>query len=208
MARGTHAQGPMQNPSRFWMPRRRGTVGGVLIMLLGAWGALIPFFGHSFGFGYSPANTWTWTAARGWLEVLPGAAAFLGGLLLTATADRASAMSGATIAAAGGAWFVLGTTLSPLWNVGYVGTPAGDSTQAVLERIGMFTGVGLVILFLAAMSLGRISLSGRRELATSPEQLGAIKRIEGARTIPGDRPKTVDLTAAEADSDSRAKSIP
>ncbi|HVT64586.1 MAG TPA: hypothetical protein VHD81_05490 [Mycobacteriales bacterium] len=190
------------------MPRRRGTVAGLLLMLLGAWGALIPFFGHAFGFGYSPSNTWSWTAARGWLEVLPGAAAFLGGALLTATADRASAMSGALIAAAGGAWFVLGTTLSPLWNVGYIGNPVGDSTQAVWERVGMFTGVGLLILFLAAMALGRISLSGRRELAASPEQLEAIRRIEGARTIPGERPKTVDLTAAEADSDSRAKSIP
>jgi hypothetical protein len=190
------------------MPRRRGTVAGLLIMLLGAWGALIPFFGHSFSYGYTPTGTWDWTAARGWLEVLPGAAAFLGGALLAATADRASAMSGGLIAAAGGAWFALGTILSPLWNVGYIGTPVGDSTQAVWERVGMFTGVGVVILFLAAMSLGRISLSGRRELpATSPEQLEAIKRIEGARTIPGERAKTVDLTTAEAESDSRAKSI-
>ncbi|HVT22150.1 MAG TPA: hypothetical protein VHE57_12270 [Mycobacteriales bacterium] len=190
------------------MPRRRGTAAGVLILLVGAWGALIPFFGHSFGFGYTPSNTWTWTAARGWLEVLPGAVAFLGGLLLAVSGDRASAMFGGTAAAAAGAWFVLGTVVAPWWNAGYIGTPVGDSSQAVWERIGMFTGVGIVLIYLGAMALGRISLSGRREIATStPEQLEAIKRIEGARTIPGDRPRTVDLTAAEAGAETRSESV-
>jgi hypothetical protein len=190
------------------MPRRRGTVAGLLLMLLGAWGALIPFFGHSFGFGYTPSNTWTWTAARGWLEVAPGAAAFLGGALIAVSDNRAAAMFGNLVAMAGGAWFVLGTIVAPWWNPGYIGTPVGDASQGVWERIGMFTGVGMLINILSAMALGRITMSGRRELSTSPEQLEAIRRIEGARTIPGERPKTVDLTAAEANSDSRAKSIP
>ena len=204
MTRGTHAQGQ----SRFWMPRRRGAVAGPLIMLLGAWGALIPFFGHAFGFGYTPSNTWTWTAARGWLEVLPGAAAFIGGLLLTISADRASAMLGATVAAACGAWFVLGTVIRPWVDAGNIGTPVGDTTQRVWEQIGMFTGVGLILVYLAALSIGRISLSGAREVpTTSVEQLEAIRRIEGARTIPGERPKTVDLTAAEADAASRSGSL-
>jgi hypothetical protein len=178
-------------------------------MLLGAWGALIPFFGHSFGFGYTPSNTWTWTAARGWLEVLPGAAAFLGGLLLTVSGDRASAMFGAIVAAASGSWFVLGTIVAPWWDPGYIGTPVGDASHGVWERIGMFTGVGMLLIYLAAMSLGRISLSGPREVAaTSPEQLEAIRRIEGARTIPGDRPKTIDLTGAEGGTEStRSESV-
>lgn len=209
MPRGAHAQNTTTSTGRFWMPRRRGAVAGPLLMLLGAWGALIPFFGHSFGFGYTPGDTWTWTAARGWLEVLPGAAAFLGGALLTASADRASAMFGSIVAAAGGVWFVLGTVVAPWWNPGYIGTPVGDASQGVWERIGMFTGVGLVITFFAAMALGRITLSGRREVpATSPEQLEAIRRIEGARTIPGERTKTVDLTTAEANAETRAKSVP
>ena len=204
MSRGMHAQGT----SRFWMPRRRGAVAGPLIMLAGAWGALIPFFGHSFDFGFTPAGNWHWTTARGVLEVAPGAAAFLGGLLLTVSADRASATFGGLVAAAGGAWFALGTVVSPWWNAHYIGTPLGDTTHAVWERLGMFTGVGLVIIYLAAMSIGRISLSGPRDLpATSPEQLEAIKRIEGARTIPGERPRTVDLTAAEAGSDARSESL-
>lgn len=206
MNRGTHAQGT----SRFWMPRRRGTVAGPLIMLVGAWGALIPFFGHSFGFGFTPSNTWTWTAARGWMEVLPGIGAFLGGALLTTTAHRAAAAFGGWVAAASGSWFVLGMVVRPWWSGGNIGIPVGGSSQAVWERIGMFTGVGMVIVYLAALSLGRISLSGARDLSQSPEQLEAIRRIEGARTIPGDRPRTVDLTTAEAGdtSTSESQSLP
>lgn len=198
MKRGTHAH----RPSRFVMPRRRGAVAGPLIILVGAWGALIPFFGHSFGFGYTPSNTWTWTTARGYLEVLPGIGAFLGGALLTISANRATATLGGWVAAASGSWFVLGTVVSPWWSGGNIGTPVGGTSQAVWERIGMFTGVGMVIVYLAALSLGRVSLSGPRAVpATSPEQLDALERIEGARTIPGDRPRTVDLTAAETDAD-------
>ncbi|HVV76357.1 MAG TPA: hypothetical protein VHC43_10005 [Mycobacteriales bacterium] len=181
---------------------------GPLIMLLGAWGALIPFFGHSFGFGYTPSNTWTWTAVRGWLEVLPGAAAFLGGAIITLSAHRASAMLGGVLAAAAGSWFVLGTIVSPWWSAGHIGTPVGDASHGVWEHIGMFTGVGMVTTYLAALTIGRVTMSGPREIpATSPEQLEAIKRIEGARTLPGERPKTVDLTAAEARSDARSESV-
>jgi hypothetical protein len=194
MTRGTHA-----NPDRFRMPRQRGAVAGPLIMLLGAWGALIPFFGHYFGYGYTPSDTWTWTAARGWLEVLPGAGAFFGGLLLTATNHRMAAAFGGWVAAASGSWFVLGTVVCPRWwNPGAIGAPVGSYSQAVWDRIGMFTGVGMLIVYLAALSLGRISLSGYRRVATPTAE---------GRTIPGERPRTVDLTAAEAGSESSTESI-
>jgi hypothetical protein len=167
-------------------------------MLLGAWGALIPFFGHSFGYGYTPSNTWTWTAARGYLEVLPGIGAFLGGALLTISAHRAAAAFGGWVAAASGSWFVLGTVVAPRWwDPGNIGTPVGGYSQAVWDRIGMFTGVGMLIVYLAALSLGRISLSGFR---------APVATTEGARTIPGERPRTVDLTAAEAGTESTTKS--
>jgi hypothetical protein len=160
---GTHAV----QTSRLEMARSRGAITGPLLMLLGAWGALIPFFGHSFGFGYTPDNTWTWTVARGWLEVAPGAAAFLGGLLLTVSAHRVPAMFGGWLAAAGGAWLVLGTVVTPWWSAGNIGTPIGTTDQMVWERIGMFAGLGVVIVFLAAVALGRISVIGVRDVAVA-----------------------------------------
>lgn len=150
---------------RFGMARSRGAITGPVLMLLGAWGAIIPFIGHSFGYGFTPDNTWAWTAARGWLEVAPGVAVFVGGLLLMTTSNRASAMFGSWLAAAGGAWFVIGTTIAPYWSAGNIGTPSGDTHRAVWERIGMFNGLGAVIVLFAAMAIGRVSVVGVRDVA-------------------------------------------
>ena len=66
------------------LPRSRGAVTGVLLVLLGAWAALAPFVAPYFHFGYTPhpRQSWHWTAARGWYEVLPGGLAVFAGLLL------------------------------------------------------------------------------------------------------------------------------
>jgi hypothetical protein len=180
------------------MSRSRGAVVGPLLMVLGAWGALIPFIGHSFGFGYTPDNTWTWTAARGSLEVLPGAVAFLSGLAITASAHRVTATVAAWLAVAAGAWFVLGNVVSPWWSAGFIGTPTGSTDRAVWEQIAMFDGLGVAIAGLAGIALGRISVIGLRDLGTGQEQLDAYRRIEEAAAYPGGPPRTIDLTAAEA----------
>lgn len=149
------------------MARSRGAVTGPLLMVLGVWAAIIPFIGHSFGYGFTPDNTWTWTTARGWLEVLPGGAAFLGGALLTTSANRLSAMLGGWLAAAGGGWFVIGTVISPWWSAGDIGVPTGNLHHAVWEQLGMFTGLGAVIILFAAIALGRVSVVGARDVAAA-----------------------------------------
>ena len=84
----------------------RGRMAGILLMLLGLWGGLIPFVGPYFGFAFTPDRVWVFTAGRLWLSVVPGAAAFIGGLLVAWT-DRA-AVPGAFLAVLGGAWFIAG----------------------------------------------------------------------------------------------------
>ena len=59
--------------SRLSLRRTRGAFSAMMVLLLGAWGALVPFFGPSFSFGFTPDRTWTWASARGSREVLPGA---------------------------------------------------------------------------------------------------------------------------------------
>ena len=39
----------------------RGRVIGVLLMLLGAWGAVVPFVGPYFGYAYTPDKVWVYT---------------------------------------------------------------------------------------------------------------------------------------------------
>ncbi|MBO0801621.1 MAG: hypothetical protein J2P25_00895 [Nocardiopsaceae bacterium] len=141
------------------MRRSRGALTGFLLLILGAWGGLIAFVGPYFHYAYTPATTWTYTTDRLWLEILPGAAVFLGGLLVMMTAARHVAMFGALLAAAAGAWFALGTLLSPLWNhnVPLGGVPTGATVTArIAEQVGFFSGLGIVVVFLAAIALGRL----------------------------------------------------
>src|SRR5437763_1340758 len=95
------------------VPRTRGAGSGLLLILLGAWGALIPFVGPYFHFAYTPDTAWTWTWGRFFLEIVPGVAVALGGLILIISAFRPVAMFGAALAAAGGAWFAVGSLLGP-----------------------------------------------------------------------------------------------
>ena len=127
------------------MRRSRGAFSGFLLILLGLWGALVPLVGPYFHYAYTPDVAWHYDTARLWLEILPGAAVFLGGILLMIATGRHVALFGALLAAAAGAWFALGTTLSPLWNnnVTMGGTPVssrrlhpGHGTARLLLRAG------------------------------------------------------------------------
>ncbi len=171
------------------VPRSRGALSGVLLVLLGLWGGLIAFVGPYFHFAYTPATAWSYTSGRLWLEILPGAATLLGGLILLFTRVRPVAMFGAWLAAAAGAWFAVGRAFTPLWNPSgavIAGTPVGSSTLIrVLEEISYFTGLGVVIVFLAAMSIGSLSVIGvrdarlaEREVAAPDDEAPAAERTE------------------------------
>src|SRR5690349_3726834 len=169
------------------MRRSRGAFSGFLLILLGLWGALIPFIGPYFHFAYTPDKAWTYNTGRLWLELLPGAAVFLGGVLLMAARSRHTALFGALLAAAAGAWFVLGQSLSPLWNhhVAMGGSPAsGTQYMRIMEQLGFFTALGVVIVFVAGAALGRIAsgASGTRPVEGVPEEPVRVERGPGPRT--------------------------
>ena len=140
--------------------RSRGAFSGFLLVLLGLWGALIPFVGPYFHFAYTPDTAWTYNTARLWLEILPGAAVVFGGFLLMIATSRHVALFGALLAAAAGGWFALGPLLSPLWNnhVPMGGSPASTTVyMRIMEELGFFYALGVVIVFIAATALGRIA---------------------------------------------------
>jgi hypothetical protein len=173
------------------MRRSRGAFSGFLLILLGLWGALIPFVGPYFHFAYTPDKAWTYNTGRLWLELLPGAAVFLGGVLLMAARGRHTALFGALLAAAAGAWFTLGPVLSPLWNnhVAMGGSPAsGTQYMRIMEQLGFFTALGVVIVFVAGAALGRIAsvASGIRPVEEVPEETVPVERVPEARTAPAD----------------------
>ena len=147
------------------VPRSRGVLSGLLLVLLGAWGALIAFVGPYFHYAYTPDQAWTYTTGRFWLEVLPGVATVVGGLIVAISASRPLAHFGAWLAALGGAWFALGSVIGPTWSGMNMnaGTPVGGSVTRALEQIGFFAGLGVVIVLVAGMALGRFSVIGVRD---------------------------------------------
>ncbi len=164
------------------VPRSRGALTGALLVLLGIWGALIAFVGPYFHYAYTPDKAWTYTTGRLWLEILPGAATVLGGLIVGWSASRPAGLFGAWLAALSGAWFVLGGLLSTLWTIGgSTGQPVGDNLHRVTEQIGFFTGLGVVIVFLAAVALGRFTVIGHRERMAA--EAPAVEQVPEEETI-------------------------
>jgi hypothetical protein len=188
------------------IPRSRGAVSGFLLLLLGAWGALVPFFGPYLNYSYGTDQAWHWTNARLWLEVLPGAAAALGGLLLLVSAHRVAASFGGWLAAAGGAWFVLGQTFAPVLHIGSIGQPLSTSDSGRMgAQLGYFYGLGVVILFLAAFALGRMAVVGVREVVAEQRAAEAARAEEEelARRQQMDRTATDDRMVDDRVADDR-----
>src|ERR1700739_4947064 len=90
------------------IPRTRGAVCGVLLILLGLWGGLAPFVGPYLHFGFTPDKAWGYTSGRLYLSAIPGAAALLGGLMALITRNRAFGISGGVLGALAGGGFVAG----------------------------------------------------------------------------------------------------
>jgi hypothetical protein len=156
--------------SRMHVRRSKGVLSGILLVLLGLWGGLIPFIGPGFDYAYTPDLSWHFTWGRFWLEVLPGVATILGGLMLIGSANRAVTVFGGWLAALAGAWFVVGPILSGLWNSGasIAGVPASPGVvRSAMEQIGFFFGLGVAIVFLAALALGRMTVVGVRDVAAA-----------------------------------------
>jgi hypothetical protein len=160
--------------SRLRVPRSRGALSGVALIVLGAWAAAVPFFGPYFDFAYGPNHTWEWTAARGWTEVLPGAIAVFAGLLLLMSSHRVVAIVGAWLGAAAGAWLVVAPSLAATidLNLG-VPNPASSTGVRALEAIAYFYGAGAAILLFGSVALGRLSVHGLRDVRAAERRAAA-----------------------------------
>lgn len=199
--RGSRVRGS-HSVATWRVPRTRGAASGVLLVLLGVWGGLVPFVGPHFGYAYTPDATWTMTAGRLWLNVIPGAVAVLCGLVLVGSRNRAVGLWAGWLAAVAGAWFVIGPLVSRLWNGGQpqTGTTvATDTLHSVVTEIGFYSGLGVVIVFLAAAALGRFSVIGLREATVVPEPVA--EPVAANETVAPDlaASETTTMPAAETE---------
>jgi hypothetical protein len=165
----------------------RGRLTGSLLVLLGAWGALVPFIGPYLGFAYTPDKAWVLTSGRLWLSVVPGAAALLGGFVVAAAADRGAA-TGAFLAALGGAWFVIGrpVTAFALASMHITpGTPVvprgaffSPGATRFVEDFVFFYGLGVVIVFVASVALGEVVVARMAARRFSERVVGAVRATD------------------------------
>lgn len=145
---------------------------GLPLVLLGAWGAIVPFVGPSFGYPMPPGShipAWQWSTSHLELHLLPGIAAIVGGLLLLGGIGRGIAYLGALIAILAGSWFVLGPVFSPAilgsggMGGGMMATPS--TLMKVVTPLGYHYGTGLLIAVLAASALGLLAVGRRAPMA-------------------------------------------
>jgi hypothetical protein len=149
------------------IPRSRGSISGLALILLGAWGGIAPYAGPTFGYGFTPDQAWAFTQGRLVLSAAPGAIALVAGLGIAVTRSRGLGGFLAVLAALSGAWLIVGGWALKLLPASVststitMGTPIGGTTarQVALSDLGVFWGVGALIVFFAALALGRFSLA-------------------------------------------------
>jgi hypothetical protein len=129
--------------------------------MLGAWVALIPFVGPLFDYSVGSTAAWDWTAGRFWLNVLPGGATVLAGVMLLGSGRRMRLGTAAWIATIAGIWTVVGWQVSRIWNDGVPqsGAPYGGDHRQVLEMLGYSLASGALITAIGALALGRSTLA-------------------------------------------------
>lgn len=168
---------------RMRIPRSRGAASGFLIVILGLWGALVPFVGPMFDFAYNPDQGSAWSSTRGWLEVLPGAVAVVGGFLLVRSRNRATAMLGGWLSVVAGAWFVVGRVMATTLTIGEIGRPVAETdTKAAWLELTYFYGLGALIVFLGAMGLGRLSVRSVRDVGYA-QRVATADRVERVEPV-------------------------
>lgn len=180
-------------PGRLAMPRRRGAASGLLIVLAGAWAALIPFIGHYLDFVVGSDKAWDMSQGRFWLSLLPGVVAVVGGLMLMRSGNRATASLGAQLAIAAGVWLVIGRELSQLWTSTWSEPPTGGTDKQALELLLYFYGVGALIATLAGIAFGRVSARHAGDV----ERLAPAGRVH--EPVADDRATTGRFSRGEAD---------
>lgn len=186
------------------VPRSRGAFSGLLLVLLGIWGGLVPMVGPYLHYAYTPDKAWTITSGRAWLEFAPAGAAIVGGIILLVSRLRPWALLGATLAALGGGWFALGSVIDRFWTQTppVQGIPVGGAIARAAEELGFFTGLGAVIIYVAAVAIGRLSVVSARD--SKMAERAAKDSPEAILADPGPTAVTTPMSGA----DDRFGSVP
>jgi hypothetical protein len=137
------------------------TAVGVLALVLGAWGGLVPYIGHALNFNADGSSLWAWNLQHGLLYLAPGIAAFVAGgaLMLSAWVDNVRGLDisrvilpfGALLLGLSGIWFILGPTIWPIYYGAHV-FAAATPTRTFAEMLVYNLGEGVMLSVLAGIA--------------------------------------------------------
>ncbi len=154
--------------------RGRGSVCGLLLILLGGWAGIAPFAGPVLRFGYAPDHAWGYTQGRVYLSAVPGGLVVLAGLIVMMTRSRGFGGFCAAVAALAGAWLIAGAALVRLLPASVSGSVTTGAVlgagahRALLTSLAFFAGPGALIVFVAALALGRLSITAYKDYLRWP----------------------------------------
>ena len=161
------------------VPRSRGALSGVVLVVLGAFGALIPFMGPIFVFAYTPEAAWVYTPARLWLEIVRRRCCGWWPDLALQRQPRLRRVR-CLVSRAGGSVVHHWPDSEQAVDLGVSadGLSVGGTLRRTVEEIVFFTGLGVVIVFSAAVALGRLAVVAARdvELATAGSSVRRSRR--------------------------------
>jgi hypothetical protein len=132
----------------------------VLMLIVAAWGAIIPFVGPTFGFRPNGLSAWVWNLPHAVLGLLPGAVAFAAAIMILVRLPllrRGLGLAGIGLAGAlavlAGAWFVVGPVAAPAVIGSSYYLPASPF-RTVVDELGSALGPGLIIVACGAFAIG------------------------------------------------------
>lgn len=141
---------------------------GLLITLVGAWGAVVAFVGPTFGFPVTSTTAWDWTITNWFLHLVPGGMAFVAGLLILLWMSRTGSFRArgllglaAVVTVVAGGWFVIGPALWPTFETSAAFTPAPDVQTGFYYQAAANLGPGVILAMLGGMAL-KTAFSARR----------------------------------------------
>jgi hypothetical protein len=162
--------------------RTHGIGSGILLVLLGAWVAAVPYIGPHFHYSVGATQTWHWTAGRVWLSLVPGVVTIVAGAVLVVASRRGTLVAASSVAVLAGIWIVIGPQTSQLWHgTMQAGPAAGGVHRRLLEVLGYSLLSGCLIAVVASFTLGRSSVASvgdvRHDLEVRQQGLGSVAGI-------------------------------
>jgi len=137
-----------------------GTV-SLLLIVVSAWGGIVPFVGPAFGYSVDGSGSWHWSMTHAVAALVPGAIGVLIGLMVLASArgmvigrGRIGLATAGLIVIACGAWFAVAPWAWPVINNQHAYFASASPLRSLAYIGGSAVGPGLIVTACGAFFLG------------------------------------------------------